>query len=312
VPSLTFAATAHVVAWLGLTPVFCDVDPDTGQIDVDHAESVIGPRTSAILAVHLWGRAAPVDQLERLAHRYGLALLFDAAHAFACTYRRRPVGGGGQAEIFSFHSTKFVNAFEGGAIVTNDDGLAARAASMRNFGITGEDLVGYVGTNAKMSEPAAAMGLTSIDGIDRFVQRNLANYRLYQEGLAGLPGVRLLPFDEDERNNYQYVIVEIDERAAGLGRDSLLSMLHQENVLARRYFHPGCHEMTPYRGSAELPRAEELSAKVLALPTGTGVGEREVAEICQIIRIIVTNSGAIAERAPTCRPALSSDRAGGP
>lgn len=311
VPSLTFAATAHAVAWLGLTPVFCDVDPVTGQIDPGHAESLVGPRTSGILAVHLWGRTAPVERLKVLAHRYGLALMFDASHAFGCTRDGRPVGGGGLAEIFSFHSTKFVNAFEGGAIVTDDDGLAERAACMRNFGITGEDEVDYVGINAKMSEAAGAMGLTSLDGMARFVARNLANHRFYQDGLAGVRGLRLLPFDERERNNYQYVILEVDERQAGIDRDSLLGILHQENVLARRYFHPACHEMTPYRHSAALAGAERLSSRVLALPTGMGVGEREIAQICQIIRVIVDNSGAIARRGRYRQPVLTSSDGSG-
>ncbi|UNO40771.1 aminotransferase class I/II-fold pyridoxal phosphate-dependent enzyme [Streptomyces sp. MST-110588] len=287
VPALTFAATAHAVAWIGLTPVFCDVDPDTGQLDPAHAESLIGPATSGILAVHLWGRTAPVEQLEKLAAAHGLALFFDASHAYACTHAGQPVGRAGNGEIFSFHSTKFVNAFEGGALVTDDDALAERALRMRNFGIAGEDLVEDVGINAKMSEAAAAMGLTSLDSLDRFVARNLANLRAYERGLAGVPGLRLLPFPEGERHNYQYVILEVDETVAGTGRDELLAVLRSENVLARKYFHPACHQMTPYRGPARLPHAERLAARVLALPTGTQVGEAGISEICRIVRAAV-------------------------
>jgi dTDP-4-amino-4,6-dideoxyglucose len=298
VPSLTFAATAHVVAWLGLTPVFCDVDRDTGLIDPHHVESLIGPATSGILGVHLWGRPAAVDRLEELARRYHLRLLFDASHALACTWGGRPVGGFGTAEVFSFHSTKFVNAFEGGALVTDDGELAERAASVRNFGITGTDEVSYVGINAKMSEASAAMGLTSLDSIDRFVTHNVVNYRRYQDGLAGIPGIRMLPLDERERNNYQYVIIEVDEAGARIDRDGLLSLLHAENVMARRYFHPGCHEMAPYRGSASLPRTEALSARVLALPTGTAVAEDQVAEVCQLIQRIVGSRRVIAVGPP--------------
>ncbi|GAB2452750.1 aminotransferase class I/II-fold pyridoxal phosphate-dependent enzyme [Streptosporangium sandarakinum] len=298
VPSLTFAATAHVVSWLGLTPVFCDVDPLTGQIDPDHARTLIGPRTSAILAVHLWGRTAPAERLETIARRHGLALFFDASHAFACTRGGRPVGGFGDAEIFSFHSTKFVNAFEGGALVTNDESLARRVQSIRNFGITAEDEVSHVGINAKMNEASAAMGLTSLDSIDRFVARNLDNHRRYRAGLAGVPGIRLIPFDEGERHNYQYVVIEVDPRRAGISRDTLRHLLHQENVLARRYFHPGCHRMAPYTDRPPLPATEHLSERVLALPTGMSVTRAQVAKICEIIRVVVVNSQAIAERVP--------------
>ncbi|MEU5210213.1 aminotransferase class I/II-fold pyridoxal phosphate-dependent enzyme [Streptomyces sp. NPDC020742] len=287
VPALTFAATAHAVSWIGLTPVFCDVDPRTGQLDPAHAETLIGPGTSGILAVHLWGRAAPVERLEKLAAAHGLALFFDAAHAYACTHAGEPVGRAGNGEVFSFHSTKFVNAFEGGALVTDDDALAERAVRMRNFGIAGEDVVEHIGINAKMSEAAAAMGLTSLDSLDRFVARNLANLRCYERGLARVPGLRLLPFPEGERNNYQYVILEVDETVAGIDRDELLAVLKRDNVLARKYFHPACHWMTPYRGPVRLPHAEALSARVLALPTGTQVGEAGIREVCRIIRAAV-------------------------
>jgi len=283
VPSLTFAATAHAVSWLGLDPVFCDVDPVTGQIDPDHAESLVTPATSGIMAVHLWGRTAPVAALEDLAARRGLALFFDSSHAFACTHAGRPVGTGGAGEVFSFHATKFVNAFEGGALVTDDDALAARVRSMLNFGLVDEDEVAYVGINAKMSEASAAMGLTSLDSLETFVVRNEANHRAYVAGLAGTPGLRLIPFDEQERNNFQYVILQVLPEAA-LDRDGLLAVLKRENVLARRYFRPGCHEMAPYRGSTRLPHAEALTATVLALPTGMQVGEAGIAQICRIIR----------------------------
>jgi dTDP-4-amino-4,6-dideoxyglucose len=283
VPSLTFAATAHAVSWLGLDPVFCDVDPATGQIDPGHAESLITSATSGIMAVHLWGRTAPVAALEDLAARRRLSLFFDSSHAFACTHAGRPVGTGGTGEIFSFHSTKFVNAFEGGALVTDDDALAARVRSMRNFGLVAEDEVAYVGINAKMSEACAAMGLTSLDSLETFVVRNEANHRAYVAGLAGTPGLRLIPFDEQERNNFQYVILQVLPEAR-LDRDGLLAVLKRENVIARRYFRPGCHEMAPYRRSTRLPHSETLAATVLALPTGMQVGEAGIAQICRIIR----------------------------
>jgi dTDP-4-amino-4,6-dideoxyglucose len=290
VPSMTFAATAHAVSWIGLTPVFCDVDPVTGQIDPVHAASLIGPETGAILAVHVWGRAAPVRELEDLAGRHGLKLFFDAAHAFACTSEGRPVGGGGDGEVFSFHSTKFVNSFEGGALVTDDAELAERARRMRNFGIASAENVEYVGLNAKLNEAAAAMGLTSLDSMDRFVTHNRENYAAYREGLAGLPGVDVLCFDERERNNYQYVIVTVDEHAAGIDRDALLGILAAENVFGRAYFSPGCHQMRPYDSGARLPHTERLASRVIALPTGIGVLPGDAAVIAGIIRLAVSHA----------------------
>ncbi|GAA2560994.1 aminotransferase class I/II-fold pyridoxal phosphate-dependent enzyme [Winogradskya consettensis] len=285
VPSLTFAATAHAVAWLGLTPVFCDVDPVTGALDPEHARSLIGPRTGAILAVHVWGRPAPVRELEELAADHRLRLFFDAAHAFACTSGGRPIGGGGDGEVFSFHSTKFVNSFEGGALVTDDPELAERARRMRNFGIAEAERVELVGLNAKLNEAAAAMGLTSLDSMDRFIAHNRENYHAYRAGLAGLPGITLLEFDERERNNYQYMIVAVDERRAGFDRDTLLAILASENVLGRAYFSPGCHQMLPYADGTRLPHTERLASQVLALPTGIAVSAADAATIAGIIRV---------------------------
>jgi dTDP-4-amino-4,6-dideoxy-D-glucose transaminase len=296
VPSLTFAASAHAVAWMGLTPVFCDVDPDTATIDAKHAESLIGPRTGGIMGVHLWGRPAAVDDLVEVGRRNGLPVIFDAAHALACTWRGRRVGGFGTAEIFSFHSTKFVSSFEGGALVTDDDELAARAISMRNFGITGVDEVSYVGINAKMSEASAAMGLTSLDSLEEFRSHNAVNYAYYRAGLAGIRGVQLVAYDERELNNYQYIIIDVDECRAGLDRDSLVAVLQAENVLARRYFYPGCHMMAPYRGGDRLPHTEALAARTIALPTGTLVGAAEIAQICQLIRFAVEHGPQIVAR----------------
>ncbi|MCO1580364.1 aminotransferase class I/II-fold pyridoxal phosphate-dependent enzyme [Crossiella sp. SN42] len=296
VPALTFAATAHAVAWLGLTPVFCDVDPVTGGLDPGHAATLIGPRTSGILGVHLWGRGHRLDELTELAHRHGIGLLFDAAHAFACSWRGRPIGSFGAAEVFSFHSTKFVHAFEGGALVTDDDALAERARSLRNFGLTGPDEVAQVGVNAKMSEASAAMGLTSVDSLEEFRAHNAHNHARYTAGLAAAPGIRLLAFDPAEDNNFQYVVAEVDETVTGLGRDTLHEVLLAENVLARRYFHPGCHLMAPYRDGTRLPHTEALAARSLALPTGTAVGAEQIDRLCRLLRFAARNGRAIQDR----------------
>lgn len=289
-PSMTFVATAHALKWQEITPVFCDVDPVTHNIDPGRVGALITPRTSGIVGVHLWGRACNAEALAEVARRHGLVLLFDAAHAFGCTHRGRTVGGLGAAEVFSFHATKFLNALEGGAVATDDDELAERVRLMRNFGFHGDDNVIYVGTNGKMCEAAAAMGLTSLESLEEFRATNERNYREYRTRLKSLPGFRLLEYDENEKHNYRYIVVEIDRSEAGLGRDQVMSVLRAENVLARRYFYPGCHRMEPYRSlfpeaRRVLPVTEAVLERVLVLPTGTAIGCEEIETISQILRL---------------------------
>jgi len=301
VPSFTFVATAHALQWQGITPVFCDVDPSTHTVDPRRIEDLITPRTTGIIGVHLWGRPCCVGELTEIARHRGLKLLFDAAHAFGGSHQGRMIGGSGDAEVFSFHATKFVNSFEGGAIVTADSDLAGRARMMRNFGFVDYDDVRYVGTNGKMAEVAAAMGLTSLESMADFMEVNRRNYELYRTLLRGIEGLSVLSYDDAERCNYQYIVLEIDEQEAGLGRDLLQRILHRENVLARRYFYPGCHRMEPYRSSfpaarTMLPQTERLVQRVLSLPTGTAMGPEEIGTICDVVRFSLARASEIAAR----------------
>lgn len=302
VPAFTFVATAHALQWQGAVPVFCDVDPMTMQLDPEQAERLITGATSAIMPVHLWGQACDAVRLEELARRRGLRLLFDAAHAFGCTLEAGPVGSFGDAEVFSFHATKFVNSFEGGAVVTNDHTLADRLRRLRNFGFADYDLVVDLGINGKLSEPAAAMGLTSIESMDQFIARNEANLAQYRHCLADLPGIRVLHPSSGQRSNCQYVVIEVGPDA-GLSRDRLRDILEAENIRARRYFYPGVHRMEPYRSlpryaDLSLPNTERLAAQVLCLPTGTAVEAADILAICAIIRLAVANASQLA--APAC------------
>lgn len=288
VPSFTFVATAHAIEWQGLTPVFADIDLDTHSIDPESVAQLITPRTSAIIGVHTWGVACRIHELERLAEQHGLIVMYDAAHALGSTYMGRPIGGCGSAEVFSFHATKYVNAFEGGAIATNDADLAARTRSMVNFGFEGYDRVTTVGTNAKMSEMSAAMGLTSLESADEFVAWNRMIWDTYAEGLSDVPGLRLYRYPPDERNPHQYVVVEVSPPSP-LTRDQLVRVLHAEQCLARRYFYPGVHRMEPYASVAPmayrwLPNTEVLTQRILILPTGTAVDPEMALTICSIIR----------------------------
>jgi dTDP-4-amino-4,6-dideoxygalactose transaminase len=288
VPPFTFVATAHALQWQAITPVFCDVDPRTHNIDPARVEELITPRTTGILAVHLWGRPAPVDELAEIAERHGLRLLFDAAHAFGCSHRGRVIGGFGTAEVLSFHATKVVNSFEGGAIVTADGEFAEIARLMRNHGFADYDEVAHVGTNGKMSEIAAAMGLTSLESRDEFVGANRRNHEAYRAGLADAEGVELIAYDEAELCNWQYAVIEVDGSAT-LSRDDLQRVLWSENVLARRYFYPGVHRMEPYRtlfpdACERLPQTERLAGRVLALPTGSAMDPADAAAVADLIR----------------------------
>lgn len=293
VPSFTFVATAHSVDWIGHEPVFGDVAAGSHNIDPVDVEGRVTPRTGAILATHVWGVPCDVEGLEEVAARNDLRLIFDAAHAFGCSRDGQMVGGFGDAEVLSFHATKFVNSFEGGAVTTNDDALADRIVKMRNFGFTGADAVETAGTNGKMTEICAAMGLTSLESMDRFVEQNRLRYGLYRDALEGLEGVELLAYDEGESQNYQYVVVEVESSGAGLSRDSLLAVLQAEGVLARRYFYPGCHRLAAYRRDVSLPETERLSERVLVLPTGTGISTQEVEQVGELIRFAVARGGEV-------------------
>ncbi|HEV8433245.1 MAG TPA: aminotransferase class I/II-fold pyridoxal phosphate-dependent enzyme [Thermoanaerobaculia bacterium] len=298
VPSFTFVGTAGVLEWAGITPVFCDIDPRTHNIDPYAAERLIGPRTSGIVGVHVWGRACDIEALQSLAAAAKIRLLFDAAHAFGCTAGGRPIGQFGAAEVFSFHATKYVNSFEGGAITTNDSDLAESLRLMRNFGFSDYDHTEELGLNGKMSEPAAAMGLTSLDAEPHFRAINERNYHAFGQALSDLPGITFTQYDPGERNNYQYVVMEVDEPLAGLTRDELHAVLWAEQVRARRYFHPGCHMLEPFKTrypqyAGALPATERLTGRVICLPNGESVSRDDVEVIASIIRTALRDAEAV-------------------
>jgi dTDP-4-amino-4,6-dideoxygalactose transaminase len=297
-PSFTFIATAHALQWLNVTPVFCDIDPRTHNLDPSRIEELITPHTTGIMAVHLWGRACQISILEDIARRHRLKLVFDSAHAFGCSHEGRMIGGFGNAEVFSFHATKVINTFEGGAVTTNDDELAAKIRLMRNFGFVDYDQCVSLGTNGKMNEACAAMGLVSLDSLEDFISANRKNYEHYSAELGNLQGVRLMQYAETERNNYHFIVLEVDQHVTSLSRDQLKQIIWMENVLARRYFYPGCHRMEPYASTVtipvnRLPATERLAESVLALPSGTSVGHADIETICQLLRFVFTHSKEI-------------------
>jgi len=291
VPSFTFIATVHALLSEGIKPIFCDIDPETHDIDPSMIERLITPETSGILGVHLWGRACDHKTISVIAAKNGLKVIYDAAHAFMCSSGKTMIGNFGNAEVLSFHATKFCNSFEGGAVITNDDRLAEKLRLMRNFGFSGKDHVIHHGTNGKMNEISAAMGLASLNNVDLFITANEQNYKMYRKLLEPIDGLSVLQYSSEEKNNYQYVVVEVNEKQFGLSRDVLLDILTSENVLVRRYFYPGCHRMEPYKTlypevNDRLPITTQLCQEVMVLPTGTGVSIDEVSQICSLIVFI--------------------------
>ncbi|MDF7798501.1 DegT/DnrJ/EryC1/StrS family aminotransferase [Pontiellaceae bacterium B1224] len=295
VPSLTFIATVHALQWQGITPVFCDVDPETLCLDPSEVERRITPRTTGILGVHVFGNVCNTEALSDVAARHRLKLMFDAAHAFGNQHEGQSIGSFGECEVFSFHATKFLNSFEGGAIATDNDELAQKIRFMQNFGFRDWDDVGYVGTNGKMTEVCAAMGLANLKAIDGFLETNQRNFEMYAREIESIPGVHLRDLERVSnawkngvmRNN-QYILVEIGEDFP-IRRDALMERLHSENVLARRYFWPGCHRMEPYATlqpdvGMHLPITEAILERILLLPTGMAIDESTIMRIADLIR----------------------------
>lgn len=291
IPSYTFIATAHALSWQAITPVFADIDPISHTLDPAAVRRMITPRTTGIIGVHLWGRGAAVDELQAIADEHDLKLMFDAAHAFGCSYKGKMIGNFGACEVLSFHATKFFNTFEGGAILTNDDELAETMRLMRNFGFVALDNVVHPGTNGKMIEVAAAMGLVNLDAIDEVIAANRRNHHAYQKALAGLRGINLLTFNETENNNYQYVVMEVGANCP-ISRDRMIEALHAENIRARKYFWPGCHNMQPYRelyphAGLLLPNTQQVADRVVVLPTGTTMTVEMVNAVAAVIRVLI-------------------------
>ncbi len=299
ISSNTFIATAHVCEELGLKPVFCDIDPETLNLDPADCERRITPRTRVIVPTHVFGLFADMPALRAIAARRGLALMADAAHAFDCDLGGVAAGGFGAPEFISFHATKFFSTLEGGAILTNDPDLAARLRAVRNFGFDRPEDAGRLGTNAKGSEISAAFGLASLDALEgrRRLLREIRE--IYLEELAGLPGLRIHRIDALGRNNYRYFALFIEE-GFGLTRDRVFQCLRRENVLARCYFHPGCHRMSYYRerypeAVDSLPRTDRALGNILSLPTSfVGVDpHRGARDIAGLLRAMHERAGDI-------------------
>ncbi|MDR1744834.1 MAG: aminotransferase class I/II-fold pyridoxal phosphate-dependent enzyme [Planctomycetota bacterium] len=265
----TFVATAHACGWLGVRPVFCDIDPVTLNLDPVDAERRLTEQTRAVIPTHVFGVFADMESLSSLCRRHNLILFADAAHAFDCTRGKTFAGGFGAPEFLSFHATKYFSSLEGGAILTGDSSLAAELRAVRNFGFNRPGDSGLSGINAKGSEISAAFGLASLPALPERRRRLRAIHDVYRKELAGIAGLRIHDVDAAGRNNYRYFSLFVEEDFP-LRRDVVWQVLRRENIMVRRYFHPGCHRMTFYKerdGGGSLPVADKMLGAILSLPT---------------------------------------------
>lgn len=284
----TFPATVHAIEWNGLTPVFCDVDPETWNLDPASVAASLNERTSAVLPVHVFGNPCAVEAFDALAASHGLRVVYDAAHAFGVRHLGRPIGDWGDLSVFSFHATKLFHTAEGGAVVGRDEALAASIRLLRNFGIVNEEEVRGVGLNGKLSELHAALGLALLASVAAEIEARAQLAARYEAGLAELEGIGFQRFAPDTRRNFGSYVIAVDPDAFGLTRDELHAALRAEGVVARKYFWPLCSANLAYRHlpsarPGRLPVAERVAARVLSLPL---YGDLPLADVDAIVECI--------------------------
>ncbi len=282
----TFASTTHAIVRNGLIPVFCDVNPENYTIDADKIEALITDKTVAIVPVHVYGNMCDVEKIADIAAKHKLKVIYDAAHAFAVKYKGVASACFGDAAMFSFHATKVFNTIEGGAVCFSDDPLVDRLNSMKNFGITGAESVGFVGGNAKMSEFQAAMGLCNLRHLDGEIAKRKAVVERYFSHLDGVKGIKLCRTDKEVSPNYAYFPVVFDGFAAS--RDEIFAKLGENGIMARKYFYPltnsfECYRALPTAGAEKTPVAAYFADRVLTLPLYADLALKDVDRICEII-----------------------------
>ena len=283
----TFASTTHAIVRNGLTPVFCDVREDDYTIDTGKLEALITEKTVAIVPVHVYGNLCCVDEIDRIAKKHGLKVIYDAAHAFAVKYRGVSSACFGDASMFSFHATKVFHTIEGGVVCFRDDTLTARLNEQKNFGIRDAECVEYVGGNAKMSEFQAAMGLCNLRYLADEIAKRKAAVERYRERLSGVKGIRLCSLHKDVEPNYAYFPVVFDGYKAN--RDEIFAALGAQGITARKYFYPltnsfACYRDLPTAGTEKTPVAAYIADRVLTLPLYADLTADDVDRICSVIR----------------------------
>ena len=288
----TFPATPHVLTWNNIKPIFCDIDPATMNIDANRIESLITPQTTGILAVHVFGTPCDTAKIQEVADRYGLRVVYDAAHAFGVEIEDKGIGTFGDISMFSFHATKLFHTAEGGALTFNDKKLKARIDLLKNFGIKNEEEVVMPGINGKMNEIQAALGIVVLRYIEEERRKRKVLSDRYKKCLKNIEGITYQDNERSKvRNSFQYFVVRIDESIFGRSRDYVYNELKKYNIFARKYFYPLCSDYTCYRHlpSAEaenLQVANRVSQEILSLPFFGDLSEDDIEKICRILMYI--------------------------
>lgn len=282
----TFASTTHAIVRNGLTPVFCDINPDDYTIDVTKIESFITDKTCAIMPVHVYGNVCNIEEIQKIADKYGLKVIYDAAHTFGVRYKGKGIGGFGNVSCFSFHATKVFNTIEGGAACFKDPEFGLDLYRLKNFGIRGPEVVDAVGANAKMNEFSAAMGICNLKHIEEEIGKRRKVVERYRENLENVDGIKLSPIQKDVVPNYAYFPVVFDEKVFGATRNEVFEKLAENDICARKYFYPLTNTFECFNGKFDVsktPVALHISNRVLTLPLYADLPLDDVDRICDII-----------------------------
>lgn len=282
----TFASTTHAIVRNGCTPVFCDIDPITFTIDTTKLEKLITDRTCAILPVHVYGNICNIEEIDRIAKKYGLKVIYDAAHTFGEKYKNKGIGSYGDVSCFSFHATKVFNSIEGGAACYKDEDFGKELYRLKNFGIKNEEVVDGVGANAKMNEFCAAMGLCNLRHVEIEIAKREQAVKHYRARLEGIEGLQLSPLQKEVKSNYSYFPVIFNEKVFGASRNEVYTKLSENGIGARKYFYPLTNTFDCFHGRFDVqmtPVALYISLRVLTLPLYADIELEDVDKICDII-----------------------------
>lgn len=283
----TFASTTHAIVRNGLEPVFCDINPYDFTIDSTKIEELITDRTVAIMPVHVYGNICNIEEIDRIAKKYGLKVIYDAAHTFGEKYKNKGIGSFGDISCFSFHATKVFNSIEGGAVCFHDEDFGKELYRLKNFGIKNAEVVDGVGANAKMNEFCAAMGLCNLRHVDDEIAKRREVVERYRDQLDGIDGIQLSPIQKDVQSNYAYFPVIFDEKVFGASRNEVFEKLDKNGIGARKYFYPLTNTFDCFHGKYDVnltPVALHISKRVLTLPLYADLSLQDVDKICDIVK----------------------------
>ena len=284
----SFIATTHSLWWNGIKPVFVDIDPETCNIDPNKIEAAITPKTTAIMPVHVYGKPCDINRIQEIADKYGLKVIYDAAHAFGVEVDGRSILEAGDLSTLSFHATKVYNTVEGGALICHDEKTKKRIDYLKNFGFAGETEIVAPGINGKMDEIRSAYGLLNLKQVDSAIDARCKVAMKYRDSLRGVPGIHFMEDMPNVRHNYSYFPIFVDAEKYGMSRDELYFKMKQHNVLGRRYFYPLISEFSTYRGlESAKPEGLQNSIKkaneVICLPMYHDLTDEDIARILELI-----------------------------